>query len=164
MRRFFKSAAFPILLVVILAFIAQRVITSDSGSKSPSYNQIVNEKDGLIAEGKVEEVSVNVKDSTLDIKTKEENGESGESFSTGYPPNDEQHLMRLLEKSEVPKTVVHGTGSSGLLSLLTKPERLRVDLSPRYIGFEIPNRFAIGYGLDHAQRYRNLDYVAALGQ
>ncbi len=47
-------------------------------------------------------------------------------------------------------------------ALLTKPERLRVDLSPRYVGFEIPNRFAIGYGLDHAQRYRNLNYVAAL--
>ena len=47
-------------------------------------------------------------------------------------------------------------------SLLTKPERLRVDLSPRYLGFEIPNRFAIGYGLDHAQKYRNLDYVAVL--
>ncbi len=39
---------------------------------------------------------------------------------------------------------------------------LTLDLSPRYIGFEIANRFAIGYGLDHAQRYRNLSYVAAL--
>jgi hypoxanthine phosphoribosyltransferase len=47
-------------------------------------------------------------------------------------------------------------------SLLTKPERRRVDLPIRYVGFEIPNRFAIGYGLDHAQRYRNLGYVAAL--
>ena len=47
-------------------------------------------------------------------------------------------------------------------ALLTKPERLRVDLSPRYVGFEIPNRFAVGYGLDHAQHYRNLSYVAAL--
>ena len=47
-------------------------------------------------------------------------------------------------------------------ALLTKPERRRVDLPTRYVGFEIPNRFAIGYGLDHAQRYRNLDYVAAL--
>jgi hypoxanthine phosphoribosyltransferase len=49
-------------------------------------------------------------------------------------------------------------------ALLTKPDRLRVDLSPRYVGFEIPNRFAIGYGLDHAQKYRNLDFVAALSE
>jgi hypoxanthine phosphoribosyltransferase len=47
-------------------------------------------------------------------------------------------------------------------SLLTKPERRRVDLPIQYVGFEIPNRFAIGYGLDHAERYRNLSYVAVL--
>jgi hypoxanthine phosphoribosyltransferase len=49
-------------------------------------------------------------------------------------------------------------------ALLTKPERRRVDLPIRYVGFEIPNRFAIGYGLDHAQRYRNLPYVAVLNE
>jgi tRNA(Ile)-lysidine synthase len=47
-------------------------------------------------------------------------------------------------------------------ALLTKPARRKVDLSTRYVGFEIPDRFAIGYGLDHAERYRNLPYVAAL--
>jgi hypoxanthine phosphoribosyltransferase len=47
-------------------------------------------------------------------------------------------------------------------ALLTKPERRKVDLPTRYVGFEIPNRFAIGYGLDHRERYRNLPYVAAL--
>ena len=47
-------------------------------------------------------------------------------------------------------------------ALLMKPERREVDLPARYVGFEIPNRFAIGYGLDHAERYRNLPYVAAL--
>jgi hypoxanthine phosphoribosyltransferase len=49
-------------------------------------------------------------------------------------------------------------------ALLIKPERQKVDLPTRYVGFEIPNRFAIGYGLDHAERYRNLPYVAALKQ
>jgi hypoxanthine phosphoribosyltransferase len=47
--------------------------------------------------------------------------------------------------------------------LLTKPERRRVDLPIRYVGFEISNRFAIGYGLDHDQRYRNLPHIAAMG-
>jgi hypoxanthine phosphoribosyltransferase len=47
-------------------------------------------------------------------------------------------------------------------ALLTKPERRKVDLPTRYVGFEIPNKFAIGYGLDHDERYRNLPFVAAL--
>ena len=47
-------------------------------------------------------------------------------------------------------------------ALLTKPDRREVDMPIRYVGFEIPNKFAIGYGLDHAERYRNLPYVAAL--
>ena len=53
-------------------------------------------------------------------------------------------------------------GSLEVCALLTKPERRRVDLPIKYVGFEIPNRFAIGYGLDHKQRFRNLSYVAAL--
>ena len=67
-----------------------------------------------------------------------------------------QYLMRNLR--------ARGPASLEVCALLTKPERLRVDLSPRYLGFEIPNRFAVGYGLDHAQRYRNLDHVAALAE
>ena len=49
-------------------------------------------------------------------------------------------------------------------ALLTKPDRRKVDLPTRYVGFEIPNQFVIGYGLDHAERYRNLPFVAALRQ
>jgi hypoxanthine phosphoribosyltransferase len=47
-------------------------------------------------------------------------------------------------------------------ALLTKPERRKVDLPTRYVGFEIPDRFVIGYGLDYAERHRNLPFVAAL--
>jgi cell division protease FtsH len=114
LRRFFKSAAFPILLVVILAFIAQRVITDGDGTKAPPYNELVRPETGLIAKGQIDEVSVNTKDNTLDVKKA-----NGESFSTGYPPNSEERLIGLLEKSNTTSTVVHGSGSSGLLSLLT---------------------------------------------
>ena len=65
-----------------------------------------------------------------------------------------QYLVRNL-KARSPRTLE-------VCALLTKPERRRVDLPTRYVGFEIPNRFAIGYGLDHEQRFRNLSYVAAL--
>jgi hypoxanthine phosphoribosyltransferase len=47
-------------------------------------------------------------------------------------------------------------------ALLTKPERRKVELPIKYVGFEIPNRFAIGYGLDYGERFRNLPYVAVL--
>ena len=109
MRRFFKSAAFPILLVVILAFVAQRLISSPASTEAPSYNQFLAQID----HGEVKEVSVNTKDNSLDVKEK-----NGESFSTGYPPNTEQSLINSLAKNNV-KTTVHGTGGSSLLSLLT---------------------------------------------
>jgi cell division protease FtsH len=112
-RRFFKSAAFPILLVVILAFVAQKVISPGPSTESPSYNELTKQKSGLIERGEVEEVDVNVKDSTLDVKQK-----NGESFSTGYPPDAEESLIDKLERNDV-KTKVHGTGSSGILNLLT---------------------------------------------
>jgi len=57
-----------------------------------------------------------------------------------------------------------GPASLEVCALLTKPERRQVELPARYVGFEIPNRFAIGYGLDHAERFRNLPYVAALDE
>ncbi len=47
-------------------------------------------------------------------------------------------------------------------ALLLKPGRRKVDLEPRYVGFEIPDEFVVGYGLDHAERYRNLPFVAVL--
>jgi hypoxanthine phosphoribosyltransferase len=65
-----------------------------------------------------------------------------------------QYLMRSLGARD-PATLE-------VCALLTKPERRKVELPTRYVGFEIPNRFAIGYGLDYEERYRNLPYVAAL--
>jgi len=47
-------------------------------------------------------------------------------------------------------------------ALLTKPARRKVELPSRYVGFEIPDKFVVGYGLDHAEQYRNLPFVAVL--
>lgn len=65
-----------------------------------------------------------------------------------------QYLMRNLG--------ARNPASLEVCALLTKPERRKVNLPMRYLGFEIADRFAIGYGLDHGERFRNLPYVAAL--
>jgi hypoxanthine phosphoribosyltransferase len=64
------------------------------------------------------------------------------------------YLIRNLEARQ-PATLA-------VCALMTKPERREIDVDVRYVGFEIPNRFVIGYGLDFAERYRNLPYVGVL--
>jgi hypoxanthine phosphoribosyltransferase len=64
------------------------------------------------------------------------------------------YLMRSL-KARKP-------ASLEICALLTKPERREIEVPVRFVGFEIPNKFVIGYGLDFAERYRNLPYVAVL--
>jgi hypoxanthine phosphoribosyltransferase len=49
-----------------------------------------------------------------------------------------------------------------VFSLLRKPELVQVEVPVRYLGFEIPPKFIVGYGMDYAQRYRNLPYIATL--
>jgi hypoxanthine phosphoribosyltransferase len=65
-----------------------------------------------------------------------------------------QYLLRNLG--------ARNPASVEVVALLTKPARRKVDIEPRYVGFEIPDKFVVGYGLDDAERYRNLPYVAAL--
>ena len=64
------------------------------------------------------------------------------------------YLIRNLE--------ARAPASLEICALLTKPERREIDVPVRYTGFEIPNRFVIGYGLDFGERYRNLPYVGVL--
>jgi hypoxanthine phosphoribosyltransferase len=64
------------------------------------------------------------------------------------------YLMRSL-KARKP-------ASLEVCALLTKPSRREIEVPVKFVGFEIPNRFVIGYGLDFDERYRNLPYVAVL--
>ena len=66
------------------------------------------------------------------------------------------YLIRNLDSRE-PATLE-------VCALLTKPSRREIDVPVRYVGFEIPNKFVVGYGLDFAERYRNLPYVGVLDE
>jgi hypoxanthine phosphoribosyltransferase len=64
------------------------------------------------------------------------------------------YLLRTMRARE--------PASLEVCALMTKPERRKVNLPIRYTGFEIPNRFVIGYGLDYGEKFRNLPFVAVL--
>ncbi|HEY0866741.1 MAG TPA: hypoxanthine phosphoribosyltransferase [Fimbriimonas sp.] len=66
------------------------------------------------------------------------------------------HLRELLATRR-PKSL-------RVVALLSKPEARTVPTPVEYIGFEIPNEFVVGYGLDYAERYRNLPYIAILSE
>ena len=55
-----------------------------------------------------------------------------------------------------------GTESVEVFTLLRKPDAMKVRIDPRYVGFDIPNEFVVGYGLDYDQKYRNLRCVGTL--
>jgi hypoxanthine phosphoribosyltransferase len=64
------------------------------------------------------------------------------------------YLMRNLR--------ARGPATLEVMSLLSKPDQVRVDVPVRYHGFAVPNLFVVGYGLDYDERYRNLPYVGTL--
>jgi hypoxanthine phosphoribosyltransferase len=64
------------------------------------------------------------------------------------------HLVELMRQ--------RGPQSVKVCALLSKPSRRRVDVAVDFLGFEIPDAFVVGYGLDYAERYRSLPFVAVL--
>ena len=121
MNRFFRSALFPLIVIVLLVFLASRTLLP--GGSSDTQKMTFS---GLIA--MVEDII-----------------DSGLTLS---------YLMRNLQARK--------PASLEICALLTKPGRREIDVPVRYVGFEIPNKFVIGYGLDFAERYRNLPYVGVL--
>jgi cell division protease FtsH len=112
-RRFFRSAAFPILIVIVLAFFAQRLISGPQTEQTPTYDQFVSEvRHNPTA---IDSVTFNQKTSSIDWTQQD-----GKSYSTGYPTsgNAQSNLINLLAKQEV-ETKVEGTGGSSFLSILT---------------------------------------------
>ena len=57
-----------------------------------------------------------------------------------------------------------GVGSVEILSILRKPEAAKVEVNVKYVGFDIPKDFVIGYGLDFDEKYRNLPFIAVLAK
>jgi hypoxanthine phosphoribosyltransferase len=65
-----------------------------------------------------------------------------------------QYLLKTLAKKK-PRSIK-------ICTLLSKPDRRTIDVVIDYVGFKIPNKYVVGYGLDYQQKYRNLPYLAVL--
>ena len=111
MSRFFKSAAFPILIVVVLAIFAQRLISP--GDHGPRYDYSTFQED--LRKGNVRSAVVKTKDNTIELTLK---SPANEKHEVGYVPEDGNNLVRALEARRV-SFDIEGTQSNGWLSLLT---------------------------------------------
>jgi cell division protease FtsH len=110
MSRFFKSAAFPILIVVVLAFFAQRLISPSDRNPDPVYSEFIAQ----VEQGQVKEVTLNTKNNRLDVELKG----NGRKYQTAYPDNTEQNLINQLQAENVAVDVKE-KGGSGWLTALT---------------------------------------------
>jgi cell division protease FtsH len=107
--RFFKSAAFPILIVVVLAFFAQKLISPSDKTPTPAYSQFLQQVDN----GQVKSATLSTKNNRVEVETK-----SGTKYQTAYPDNTEQNLVNQLRDENV-KVDVKPKGGSGWITALT---------------------------------------------
>jgi cell division protease FtsH len=112
MSRFFKSAAFPILIVVVLAFFAQKLIGSSGHSQHYSFGNLLTQLDA----GQVKSLSLHEKDNTADVTLT-----NGQKYSVGYPDTYAPQLITLAHRTIADQTAfdIQGKSTNGWLSLLT---------------------------------------------
>ncbi len=109
-----SGALVPILIVIVLAFFAQRIISPPQSDDEPNYNEFIAQISETPED--IDSVKINTKDNTIDVTESSEAG--GSEYSTGYLSNTEQELINTLERQDI-DTTVEGKGGSSILSLLT---------------------------------------------
>jgi cell division protease FtsH len=114
MSRFFKSAAFPILIVVVLAFFVQKLISPKNEARTPTYGDFITQLNA----GQVKTVDLKTKDNTIKVKLRD-----GETYERGFLPDSSDRLEARLEAAKAQRKLqdfdVEGTKSNAWLSLLT---------------------------------------------
>src|SRR5919199_1603644 len=114
MTRFFKSAAFPILIVIVLAFFASKLISDSDRADQPTFPQFLSQ----VSNGDVQSVEMRTKDNSLEVVL-----DNGTKYQTGYPSNYEPILTNKLLKDAQDGSLqsfdVKPARSNVLLSLLT---------------------------------------------
>ncbi len=111
MARFFKSAAFPILVVVVLAFLAKEIVNPGRKEEKPNFTQFIAQ----VEQKKVKSVTMQTKNNNLEVTLKD--GKT--KYKTGYPENYEPQIVNTLQQNRVTDFKVKGKGGSAWVSILT---------------------------------------------
>ena len=109
MSRFFKSAAFPILIVVVLAFFVQKLVNPSEKREDPNYQQFITQ----VERGQVKDATLNAKNNRIDVELK-----NGRKYQTAFLDNTEQNLINTLQSKNV-SFDVKGKGGGGWITALT---------------------------------------------
>jgi cell division protease FtsH len=114
MNRFFKSALFPILIVVVLAYFAQQLISpGDRDKGGTSYSDFLAQVD----RSQVKKVTLNTKNNRIDVERKTAPAGQARKYQTAYPDNTEQNLVNTLRAEEIPIDVKAKSGSGWVTAL-----------------------------------------------
>ncbi len=128
--------------VMFMAELAKRV----HGKVIMDFMSVSSYGDGTESSGKIIiKKELDIPPDGLDVLVVEDIIDSGRTLS---------YLLEYFKE--------HGANSIRLCTLLDKPDRRVVDVAVDYTGFQIPDEFVVGYGLDYAQKYRNLPYIGVL--
>jgi cell division protease FtsH len=114
MKRLSRSGALvPILIVIVLAFFAQRIISPATEEEKPTYSQFIQQINTESGAADIDKLEIKTEKNEIDVKLKD-----GTEFTTGYPDNTEQGLVNTLERQNVDFSV-SGKGGSSILGVLT---------------------------------------------
>ena len=116
MSRFFKSALFPIVIVIVLALFASRLIDPGTTEQVPTYSEFLTQAQ----DGEVESVTINTKDNSIEVVPKSTDP-NVKPYETAYPDNTEQSLVNTLAAENIPIEVKKKDGGGICRSDLRLP-------------------------------------------
>ena len=125
MSRFFKSAAFPILIVVVLAFFAQKLFSPGPSTPKPNFPQFLQQVEG----GQIKSADVKTKDNEVQVTLK-----NGQKYEVGYPDDYGNELINKLTASNVNFDVKVGIVVPRTVRIAPLPATL-ISIEPTWRGY-----------------------------
>ena len=159
LKRFFRGPLLLVLLAVLVITITLGWANSGSSYTAKDTGYVVK----LIEQGQVKSAILTDKNQTIQVTTTD-----GKQYEADYISG--RHVLIVEDIIDSGLTLSwlvsnlrsRDPASVAIAAMLRKPNSVQMDVEVAYTGFEIPDEFVVGYGLDYAERYRNLPFIGTL--